>query len=216
VRIVPVKTRYPQEDERQLADAVLGIEIASGKSSIDNSALIFSAGTLFAVYEAVALSKPFIERIITVSGDAVRRQANLKVRIGTPVRDLLEECGGFRKQPAKLVIGGPMRGYAVGDAGMPVTKTTSGILVLTEAEIRRAQRYNCVQCGHCVRACPIGLEPVVLHKLIEHGRYAEAVELGLFDCTECGCCAYSCPSRIPLVQSLKTGKIYIDTQGSSS
>ncbi len=216
VRIAALKTRYPQEDERQLTDAVLGFEIPSGKSSIDTGALIFSAGTLFAVYEAVVLSKPFIERIITVSGDAVRREANLKVRIGTPVRDLLQECGGFRKQPAKLVIGGPMRGYTISDINMPVTKTTSGILALTEAEMHRARRYNCVQCGRCVRSCPIGLEPVVLHKLIEHGRYTEAVDSGMFDCTECGCCAYNCPSRIPLVQSLKTGKIYVHAQGSGS
>ncbi len=205
-RVVPLKLKYPQGDEKQLIKAITGREVPSGGLPIDVGAVASNVGTLFAMYEAVALGKPVIERVVTVTGGAIRNPANLKARIGTSFADLIEECGGFSSIPAKIVAGGPMMGFTVYDLDTPVTKGTSGILALTSREIHAAPQTPCIQCGRCVRACPIGLQPTSLYKLIEHAEYARAVDGGLMDCRECGCCAYSCPAHIPLVQGLRIGK----------
>jgi electron transport complex protein RnfC len=205
-RVAPLKVKYPQGDEKQLIKAITGREVPSGGLPLDIDCLAANAGTVFAIYEAVVLRKPLVERIVTVAGGAVAKPANLKVRIGTPVKELIQECGGFSQPPRKIVSGGPMMGHTILDLDTPVTKGTSGILALTEREVHSAARTACIQCGRCVESCPMGLRPTHLFKLIDHFEYEQAVAEGLMDCRECGCCGYICPARIPLVQGIKVGK----------
>ena len=206
IEVVPCKMKYPQGDEKQLLKAVLGREVPSGGLPLDIGAVVSNVGTVFAVYEAVVWNKPLIERVVTVSGGAIQRPGNLKVRIGTSVGTLIEECGGLKKNPEKIITGGPMMGFALCDMDTPVMKGTSGILALTAKECGRAKETPCIQCGRCIQACPMGLNPTRLFKNIDHGEYAAAEEMGLMDCKECGCCAFVCPARIHLVQGMKWGK----------
>lgn len=205
-RVAPLKIKYPQGDEKQLIKAICGREVPSGGLPLDIGCMVSNAGSLHAIYEAVVFDKPLIDRLVTVGGGAIARPANLKVRIGTPIGELIDECGGFTRIPAKIVAGGPMMGQTIYDLDTPVTKGTSGILALTEREVRPALRTACIQCGRCVDACPIGLQPTRLFKLIDHFEQEQAVAEGLMDCRECGCCGYICPARIPLVQGMRVGK----------
>jgi len=204
--IVPLKIKYPQGDEKQLLKAVTGKEVPSGGLPIAIGAVVSNIGTVFSIYEAIVFRKPLMERVVTVSGGAIVKPANLKARVGTPIRSLIEECGGFKKNPAKVVMGGPMMGFAIYDLDTPVMKGTSGILALTDKEVAAAGRTNCLECGRCVSACPMGLNPTRLFKVIDHMDYDQAGEFGLMDCKECGCCGFSCPAHIPLVQGMKLGK----------
>ena len=206
-RVVPLKVRYPQGDEKQLLKAVTGLEVPSGGLPIDIGAVVSNVGSVYAIYEAVVYDKPLIERCLTVTGSIIRNPANLKARIGTPIGELIEDCGGFSEEPGKLVAGGPMMGFSFFDLSTPVTKGTSGILALSKKESRTGSETNCLNCGKCVFACAFGLSPTYLYKLVDHRMIDEAVGEGLIDCKECGCCAYVCPARIPLVQGLKLGKL---------
>ena len=206
-RVVPLKMKYPQGDEKQVLKALTKREVPSGGLPIDIGAVVSNVGTVFAVYEALVVGKPLIERVVTVTGSAVKNPNNLKVRIGTRIGELIEDCGGFREEPGKIVAGGPMMGFAVFDLDTPVTKGMSGIIALTQREARKAKQTACIQCGRCVRACPLGLSPTRLHKWIDHAEYDEAIKEGLLDCKECGCCSFVCPARLPLVQGMKLGKL---------
>lgn len=206
VELVRLRVKYPQGDERQLVRAVVGREIPSGGGPVDVQAMTIDVATAAAVHDAVVHRLPLVERIVTVSGGAIVRPGNLKVRIGTPIGELIGECGGLSGEPAKIVTGGPMIGHAITDLETPITKTTRGVLALTRAEVQAAPQTPCIQCGRCVDACPMGLSPTRLAKLIEHGEVDRAVAEGLFDCTECGACGYICPARIPLVETMRRGK----------
>jgi electron transport complex protein RnfC len=217
VKVVPLSVKYPQGDEKQVLKSLIGREVPSGGLPIDIGAVVSNVGTVNAIYEAICLKKPLIERTVTVSGGAIKNPGNYKVRIGTPVSQLLEECGGFSKTPEKIVMGGPMMGFTVLDLDTPVTKGTSGILALTGKEIRSAKETPCIGCGGCVSACPIGLNPTRLYKLIDHLEYDRAVEEGLMDCKECGCCGFTCPAHITLVQGMRLGKrIYLKNRKKAS
>ncbi|MBN2051016.1 MAG: electron transport complex subunit RsxC [Spirochaetales bacterium] len=209
VEVVPLKLKYPQGDEKQLIKAVTGREVPSGGLPIAVGAVVSNVATLYGVYEAVVLGKPLTERLVTVTGQGIQKPANLKVKIGTSVAELIEQCGGFVKKPVKIVSGGPMMGFSLSDLNTPVTKGTGGILVLTEEEVDRKNTTACLQCGRCVQVCPMGLHPTRLYKWIDHLDYEAAAAEGLMDCKECGSCAYSCPARIPLVQGMKLGKLMI-------
>lgn len=204
VHSVPAK--YPQGDEKLLTHAVTGREVPGGATPADVGVIVSNVATMLAIFEAVVYEKPVVERVITVSGGAVQRPANVKTRIGTPVQDLIAECGGFRHTPEKIVLGGPMMGHTITDVTLPVTKRTTAILALTQEEIYHGPRTACIRCGRCVRACPVGLEPVTLYKMLSHGKGRAAVAAGLLDCIECGCCGFTCPAHLPLVDTLKSGK----------
>lgn len=208
-RVVPLKMRYPQGDEKQLLKAVVEKEVPSGGLPLDIGAVVSNVGTLHAIYEAVVLNKPLIERIVTVTGSVVNRPANLKVRVGTKISELIEECGGFSETPAKIIVGGPMMGFAIYDLDTPVTKGTSGIIALSRSEVKEETGTNCLSCGRCIRACPMGLNPTTLYKYIDFAQYERAKAEHLLDCKECGCCSYSCPARLPLVHTMKLGKLML-------
>jgi electron transport complex protein RnfC len=201
------KVRYPQGDEKQLLKALIGAEVPSGGLPIDIGAVVTNIGTIFSIYEAIVLDKPVIERCVTVTGSIVKEPANLKVKIGTKIKDLIEECGGFTEVPAKIVVGGPMMGFTLADLDIPVTKGVSGIIAFSKKEMPNLIQTNCIRCGQCLLACPFGMNPTLMYKLIDHGEYEAALAENLMDCKECGCCAYVCPSAIPLVQGFKLGKL---------
>jgi electron transport complex protein RnfC len=213
IEVIVLKTRYPQGDEKQLLKALTGREVPSGGLPLDIGAVVSNVGTIYAIYEGVVQGKPLIERIVTVTGPAVKSPANFKVRIGTPVGNLLEECGGFSSAPGKIVAGGPMMGFALADPNVPVVKGTSGILALNKRQSRPVPETPCIGCGRCVASCAFGLSATTLYKWIEHREYQEAMAAGLMDCKECGCCSYVCPAHIPLVQGMKLGKLMARRKG---
>lgn len=204
VLVFPVK--YPQGAEKQLVKAATGLEVPSGGLPLDIGVVVSNAGSLVALKEAVVDNKPLFERIVTVTGDAVEKPGNYKIAIGTRVADVLAEVG-LKKKPARIIIGGPMMGLAQYSDQVPVTKGTSGILVLSA---RRAAIYRhrpCVRCGKCMTVCPMGLVPLMLVSRVELGMDDEAKKHGLLDCIECGCCSAVCPSERHLSQAIKLGKL---------
>jgi len=209
IELVLLEGKYPAGDTEQLVNIFFHQKVTPKKSFGEMGVMVVDVATTLAVYEGVALRKPLMERIITVSGKAIKRPANLKVRIGTPIMDIIEECGGLTQTPVKVVCGGPFRGLGIFDLRTPVTREMSGILFLTKTEIHPGVRTSCINCGKCIEVCPEGLHPARLFKWIDHGYYREALEDSLLGCTECGCCAFVCPSRIPLVQGFQVGKIHV-------
>ncbi len=206
IEIVPLKVQYPQGGEKQLIDAVTGREVPSGGLPIDVGVVVQNVGTALAVYEAVQKNKPLVERVVTVTGKGVARPSNLLVRIGTPVSALLEHCGAEPEDGGKVIGGGPMMGRAISNLSAPVTKGSSGILIMAAAESIRQRPQTCVKCARCVGVCPMGLEPWLLGKLSKKGLYEQAEEGRITDCIECGSCSYTCPASLPLLDYIRLGK----------
>lgn len=204
IEIMGLKIKYPQGDEKQLLKATINREIPSGKLPLDVGAVVANIGTCNAVYEAIVLGKSLYERVISVTGECIAKPKNILAPIGTKVSDLLAFCGGFSSEPEKLVSGGPMMGFSFFDMETPITKGSSGLLALPPQ--KKVRTTACLNCGRCVAACPIGLMPAKLYRLITNGRYEEAMQTSLMDCKECGCCSYVCPAHLPLVHTMKTGK----------
>ena len=205
--MLPVK--YPQGAEKQLIKALLSREVPSGGLPMDVGALVQNVGTACAAYEAIALGKPLYERVVSVTGDGVLEPANLLVTIGTPVASLLERCG-VDPNARKLILGGPMMGFAQYTAEMPVNKGTSGVLLLKDAAA--VDERSCISCGRCVEACPMRLVPSWLSILGEASAFDQMEAWNAPDCIECGCCAYACPGRRRIVQQIKRGKLWIQDQ----
>jgi electron transport complex protein RnfC len=201
-QLLPVM--YPQGAEKQLIYACLKREVPSGGLPMDAGVVVQNVGTAHAIYEACAFKRPLTERITSVTGPGVERPANLRVRIGTPVRALLELCGFKEKETKKLIYGGPMMGAAHYNTDVVVNKGMSGILALTDV-IDEPYR-DCIRCGRCVDGCPMGLVPSELSILAETGRYLDTKDKDVLDCIECGVCTYVCPARRPIVQWLKVCK----------
>ena len=200
--IALMPSRYPQGNEQLVVSSLDGTRLSGPHAG----SVVLNVATLFAVYEAVVMDAPLIERVLTVTGAPVAAPRNLKVRLGTPVRDLFDDCGGLSARPGKIVVGGPMRGVAIASLDIPVTKGTAGVTAFAGAEARTPKEWPCIHCGVCVEVCPWDLVPTRLHKLIQQGEIEQAMGEGLGRCTECGCCAFACPSHIPLVDILRTGK----------
>lgn len=206
VEIVPLKVQYPQGGEKQLIDAVLGKQIKSGALPISAGAVVQNVGTVFAVYEAVQKNKPLVERIVTVTGKELARPANYLVRIGTRLSTLIEASGGMPETTGKIIGGGPMMGKALLSADLPVTKGTSGILLLPREESVRRPMRNCIRCAKCVNVCPMGLNPAFLMRDVQYKDWERAERGYVVDCIECGSCSYTCPSTRPLLDFIRIGK----------
>lgn len=206
IQVAALQVKYPQGGEKQLVRAILGREVPKNGLPLDVGVIVHNVGTIFAIYEAIQYNKPLIERVVTVTGKKLETPSNFWVKIGTPIKDLIAEVGGLPEGTRKLVNGGPMMGKAIKNTEVPVTKGTSGILVIDEEEASRGEAKNCIRCGECVYVCPMGLEPHLLMNLSEKGFYEKASDEDIMTCIECGSCSYVCPSHRPLLDYIRFGK----------
>lgn len=206
IEVQPLEVQYPQGGEKQLIQAVLDREVPSGGLPADVGVIVHNVGTTFAIYEAVQKNKPLVERVVTVTGKDVKQPSNFWVRIGTPVIELITAAGGLPESTGKVVSGGPMMGKAIADLEVPVAKGTSGILMIAQAETKRAEEYNCVHCGKCIEACPMGLEPYRLLLLSKAGQSEKSKRENVLDCIECGSCSFVCPSNRPILDYIRLSK----------
>ncbi|MDA8156482.1 MAG: electron transport complex subunit RsxC [Actinomycetota bacterium] len=207
IRVCALQVKYPQGAEKMLIKAVSGREVPPRALPMDVGAVVQNIGTTYAIYEAVRFGKPLVERVVTVSGEAIKEPKNLLVKIGTLVTDLIEECGGLLNGAAKVISGGPMMGFAISSLDVPVTKGTSGILALPGSGLFHADTFGpCIRCSRCVDVCPMALNPGLLSVFAEKGHFEDAKAHNLFDCFECGSCAFVCPSKRPIVQLVRFAK----------
>ena len=207
IEVMPLQMKYPQGGEKQLIEAVTGRQVPPPPAlPASVGCVVQNVGTVFAIYEAVMKNKPLFERIVTVTGKSVKKPCNLKVRMGTPVSQLLEYAGGMPEDTGKLISGGPMMGRPLLDETAPVVKGTSGVLLIPEKDAARREERTCIRCAKCVQACPMGLEPYLLATASESGDWAAAEENWIMSCIECGCCQSTCPSRRPLLDWVRLAK----------
>ena len=206
ISVAALKVKYPQGGEKQLIKAVTGKEVPSGALPIAVGAVVSNVGTAFAVYEAVQKNKPLFERVITITGKGVEKPSNFKVRVGTPTSALVEAAGGLPENTGKVISGGPMMGRAVPSLDIPVTKGTSGILLMINEESKRGESNPCIRCSRCTGVCPMGLEPYFLRTVSEKELFERAEENRIMDCIECGSCSFTCPSNLPLLDYIRFGK----------
>lgn len=206
ISVHPLKVKYPQGAEKQLIKALINREVPSGRLPLDVNCVVHNVGTAFAVYEAVQKNKPLFERVVTITGKSLSKPGNYVVRIGTPVRKLIEAAGGMPDDTGKIVSGGPMMGKALINAEVPVVKGTSGIILFPAGESERTEMNACIRCAKCVSVCPLGLEPFLLMVLSQKGQFERAEENRIIDCMECGSCSYICPAGRPLLDYIRLGK----------
>ena len=214
--IYKLRTKYPQGAEKQLIKAITGKEVPSGGLPADVGAVVQNVGTAAAISDAIKTGMPLIERIVTITGSAVKEPQNLVVRLGVPIKDIIGQCGGFSQDPGKIIMGGPMMGMAQSSVEIPVVKGTSGILVLSKEDSKVPEPFNCVRCGKCAEVCPMNLLPLYISSYALHEMYDKAEEFHAMDCIECGSCSYTCPSRRPLVESIRLAKGEIKAQKSKA
>lgn len=210
IEVVSLKVKYPQGAEKQLIKALLNREIPSGGLPMDVGCIINNVGTAYAIYEGVQKNKPLIERVVTITGKNLKKTGNFKVRIGASIRDMLNALGEDQPEDSsKLIMGGPMMGKTVPNIDMPITKGTGGILFLTRKESRQFKTSNCIRCGRCIVACPMGLRPYLLEKVARQKDFERSEKNKIHDCIECGSCSYVCPSSLPLLDYIRFGKVNV-------
>lgn len=206
ISVVKLLTKYPQGSEKQLIYAVSGREVESGKLPANAGCIVDNVDTVLAIERAVAKDRPLMRRIVTLSGDAVANPGNYQVRIGMNMKDFIEKTGGFKEEPGKVIAGGPMMGPAMCNLDVPFIKTSSALVCLTPASCVLPEEMNCIRCGKCVDACPMGLMPTLLNKCALDKDYAAFVANDGIDCIECGSCSYVCPAKRHLAQTLRITK----------
>jgi len=207
ISVVKVPSIYPEGGERQLVQVLTGLEVPFGGRPSDLGLVCQNVATAAAVAEAVTEGKPLIERYVTVTGNGISHPRNLEALFGTPVSHLVDCCGGYTEDVARLVVGGPMMGYPLDSDSAPVVKASNCVLALSSHDIASPQpEMPCIRCGECARVCPAMLLPQQLHLQIKNELWKPLEEFGLSACIECGCCDYVCPSHIPLVDWFRYGK----------
>lgn len=204
-----LKSEYPQGGEKQLIQNILGKEIPRGKLPFDIGVVVQNVATAYAIYEAVYKGKPLIERLVTVTGSCVGNPKNLLVRIGTPIKNLIEFCGPLKEEPAKIIIGGPMMGIAQYTDQVPIIKSSGGLLLMNKQEAKVLDEDSCIRCAACIRGCPVGLMPCQINLASERLLWSITKEYGASDCIECGICNYVCPSNRRLLQTIKRAKLEV-------
>lgn len=209
IEVIPLKMKYPQGGEKQLIEAIIGKQVSTGALPISTGAIVQNVGTVFAIYQAVQKNKPLFERVMCVTGQSLKRQTNLLVRIGTPVAQLIEACGGLPEKTGQIISGGPMMGKALSDINVPTTKGMSGVLVLEINKAKRPTVQPCIRCAKCVAVCPMGLEPYLLATASAHHMFDRAEKEGIMSCIECGSCQYTCPSCRPILDFVRLGKLKV-------
>ena len=207
IEIVPLMTKYPQGGEKQLVDAVIGRQVPAPPAiPVNVGAIVQNVGTAFAVYQAVMKHKPLFERYTTVTGKQLAKPGNFLVRMGTPMSQLIDLCGGMPEGENKLLAGGPMMGRSLMTTDVPVCKGTNSITILSGDDARRQPAQPCIRCAKCVEACPMGLEPYLLAKLSARHFYERAEQEDIVSCISCGSCQFTCPSHRPLLDNISLGK----------
>ena len=210
IKVVPVKTKYPQGGERQLIKAILKKDVPTGGIPPMIGVVVLNVATVAAIAEAVVYDSPLTHRVVTVTGEGIANPGNLYVPIGTPVAELIEFCGGLTEEAVKVILGGPMMGIAIADLTTPVTKTTGAVTVLTKKQIGAAKfagrQTPCIRCGRCLEVCPEHLNPTKIAHAVKNNLLDVAESYYINACMECGCCSYVCPANIELTGYIKTGK----------
>ena len=207
IEVVPLKQRYPQGGEKQLVDAVIRRQVPAPPAiPVNVGAVVKNVGTAYAVYEAVMKRKPLFERYTTVTGKQLAKPGNFLVRMGTPMKDLLELCGGIPEGDHKLLAGGPMMGKALNTADVPVCKGTNSVTLISNDEAVRKEPDPCIRCGKCVNVCPMGLEPYLLATLSAKKMWERVEQEDVTSCIECGSCQFTCPSHRPILDNIRLGK----------
>lgn len=206
IKVATLKTKFPQGDSYRMVDAILDRIVPSGGRCKDVGSIVSNVSTALAVAELFKNGKPLYERTITVTGNGIKEPKNLLVKIGTPLRDIIEQCGGFNGNPGKIIVGGPMTGLAQFTLDAPIIKSTTGIIVLTEAEAAHKKTVPCIKCGRCLEVCPARLQPLLISAYSLKDRFEEAESYSALECIECGACSYICPSRRPLTESIRHAK----------
>jgi len=206
IKVVSLKSFYPQGAEKQLINVVLNRQVPPGGLPFDVGVVVNNVATCFAIYEAVYKNKPLYERVLTLSGPLVRNPGNYRVKLGMSLKDVIDASGGMHKEPTKVIVGGPMMGIAQYTLDVPVIKGTSGILFFGKEEIETALSFPCIRCGRCLQTCPMGLNPSAIVRAIEKGRFDLAEEFHVLDCFECGSCSYVCPGNRNVVALVKLAK----------
>ena len=206
VEVVPLKVKYPQGAEKMMITAILNKEVPSGKLPLDVEVLVSNVSSIASLSEWFRTGKPLIERVVTVTGTAINRPANVLVPIGTSMRAVVKHCGGINSSELRMLLGGPMMGMVQRSLDVPVIKGTGGMLMLSGDELAGLEEYSCVRCGRCVDACPMFLNPSTLGLMAKKGLWEEMEDNYVMDCFECGSCSFVCPSHIPLVQSFRVAK----------
>ena len=212
ITVLPLTVKYPQGAEKMLIKALTGKEVPSGKLPASVGAVVQNVGTIACLAEVFETGLPLVERIVTVTGPGIKKPANLIIPVGTRLREVIEYCGGLTSDAAEILFGGPMMGIPQPDLDVPVVKGTSGIVVLTTSQLARRRTMPCVQCGRCLDACPMFLNPSQLGRLAQAARYEEMQAEHINDCMLCGSCSYVCPSSIPLSQMFALSKAALRRQ----
>lgn len=219
IQVQPLELKYPQGGEKQLIEACTGRIVPSGKLPMDIGVVVQNVASATAISDAVNMQKPLIEKVVTLSGNCVNNPGNYRVRIGTTIDEFIKMTGGLKEgvKLEKVIMGGPMMGFAMFDLHIPVIKGTSGILCWDEQQAKQYTETSCIRCGSCVNACPMRLMSQQLKVLVDFHNWQKAFDMGVLDCMECGCCSYVCPAALPLVQTFKYGKkIVINQQKNGS
>lgn len=206
LEVVALRTKYPQGAEKQLIYACIKRQVPSGGLPLEVGAVVSNVASAAAISDAILIGMPLVERICTVTGDAIEEPKNLRIKTGTMISEIIEQCGGLKADVEKIIWGGPMMGISMFSTDLPATKTASGILCLSKAAAHVPEMSDCIKCGKCVDICPAFIQPFILDAYGLKSNYEKTEELRVLDCIECGSCSFVCPAKRPLLQSIRVSK----------